>query len=93
MAERALSIPLVGPVAHRIDRLRSLARSYGVHGAVNPTHWGCRQGTGARGLISDALKADGVPVLNLEVDCIDPRSFAAQQLKTRLEAFVEMLRN
>jgi benzoyl-CoA reductase/2-hydroxyglutaryl-CoA dehydratase subunit BcrC/BadD/HgdB len=64
-----------------------------VDGAINPTQWGCRQGSGARGLISDALRSDGVPVLNLEVDCVDPRSFAEGQLKTRLEAFVEMLSN
>jgi benzoyl-CoA reductase/2-hydroxyglutaryl-CoA dehydratase subunit BcrC/BadD/HgdB len=30
-------------------------------------------------------------VLNLEVDCIDPRPFAEGQLRTRLEAFAEML--
>ncbi len=30
-------------------------------------------------------------VLNLEVDCIDQRNFSEGQLKTRLEAFVEML--
>jgi len=30
-------------------------------------------------------------VLNLEVDCVDPRTFAEGQLRTRLEAFVEMI--
>ena len=33
----------------------------------------------------------GVPVLNLEVDCVDKRNFAEGQLRTRLEAFIEML--
>jgi benzoyl-CoA reductase/2-hydroxyglutaryl-CoA dehydratase subunit BcrC/BadD/HgdB len=93
MAKRALSIPLVGKVDMRIERLRVLARQNQVDGAINPTQWGCRQGSGARGLIRDALRSDGVPVLNLEVDCVDPRSFAEGQLKTRLEAFVEMLSN
>jgi benzoyl-CoA reductase/2-hydroxyglutaryl-CoA dehydratase subunit BcrC/BadD/HgdB len=32
-----------------------------------------------------------VPVLNLEVDCIDERNFALGQLRTRVEAFVELL--
>jgi benzoyl-CoA reductase/2-hydroxyglutaryl-CoA dehydratase subunit BcrC/BadD/HgdB len=62
-----------------------------VDGVINPCHWGCRQGTGARGLVTEGLKQIGVPVLNLEVDCADPRNFAEGQLKTRLEAFVEML--
>jgi benzoyl-CoA reductase/2-hydroxyglutaryl-CoA dehydratase subunit BcrC/BadD/HgdB len=68
-----------------------LARAYKLDGAINPCHWGCRQGTGARGLISDGLKEINVPVLNLEVDCVDTRNFAEGQLRTRIEAFMEML--
>lgn len=91
LARRMLSIPLVGPVERRIRSLRRLARTYHVDGAINPCHWGCRQGTGARGLVEDGLRSEGVPVLNLEVDCIDSRSFSAGQIQTRLEAFIEML--
>jgi benzoyl-CoA reductase/2-hydroxyglutaryl-CoA dehydratase subunit BcrC/BadD/HgdB len=91
MARRLLSIPLTGPIARRIDNLKRLARMYRVDGAINPCQWGCRQGTGARGLIEEGLGAIGVPVLNLEVDCVDPRNFAEGQLRTRLEAFIEML--
>jgi len=41
--------------------------------------------------VGQGLKAIGVPVLNLEVDCVDPRNFAEGQLRTRIEAFTEML--
>ena len=92
LAKRMLSIPLVGPVERRVKHLQRLARKYRIHGAINPCHWGCRQGTGARGLVEAGLNEIGIPVINLEVDCIDPRSFAEGQLRTRLEAFVEMLR-
>ncbi len=91
LARRMLSIPLVGPVERRIQNLGRLARDYKVDGAINPCHWGCRQGTGARGLVEAGLRREGVPVLNLEVDCIDSRSFSAGQIQTRLEAFIEML--
>ncbi len=91
MARRAISLPLNGAVDHRIAHLQDLARRYQVHGAINPCHWGCRQGSGSRGLIHEGLKQVGVPVLNLEVDCVDPRNFAEGQLRTRLQAFVEML--
>lgn len=93
MARRAISIPLNGSMRHRIEHLQKLARAYNLDGAINPCNWGCRQGTGARGLISDGLKEIGVPVLNLEVDCVDKRNFAEGQLRTRVEAFVEMLEN
>jgi len=91
LARRAISIPLNGPIRRRILHLQRLARSYRVHGAINPCHWGCRQGSGARGLIEAGLKEIGVPVLNLEVDCVDAGNFAEGQLRTRLQAFLEML--
>jgi benzoyl-CoA reductase/2-hydroxyglutaryl-CoA dehydratase subunit BcrC/BadD/HgdB len=91
LARRMLSIPLVGPVERRIAQLQQLARRYAVDGAINPCHWGCRQGTGARGLVEQGLREVGVPVLNLEVDCVDPRNFAPGQLATRLEAFIELI--
>jgi benzoyl-CoA reductase/2-hydroxyglutaryl-CoA dehydratase subunit BcrC/BadD/HgdB len=91
MARRAIAIPLNGSIQRRIRHLQKLARAYSLDGAINPCNWGCRQGTGARGLISDGLKEIGVPVLNLEVDCVDKRNFAEGQLRTRVEAFVEML--
>ena len=91
VARRILSVPFNGSVNYRIDQLRKLAKEYRVHGAINPCHWGCRQGTGGRGLIERGLKEIGVPVLNLEVDAIDARHFAEGQLRTRMGAFIEML--
>ncbi len=91
MAERAMSIPFNGKNERRVAHLQKLARKYRIDGAINPCHWGCRQGTGSRGIVGQGLKDIGVPVLNLEVDCVDPRNFAEGQLKTRIEAFTEML--
>jgi len=93
LARRAISIPFNGRIDRRIAHLQQMARDYRIDGAINPCHWGCRQGTGARGLIAGGLKAIGVPVLNLEVDCVDSRNFSEGQLRTRLEAFAEMLQN
>jgi len=91
MAARILSFPLAGPVDERIRHLQQQARDYQVDGVLAPCHWGCRQGTGARGLMADGLKEIGVPMLALEVDCVDPRQFSEGQLRTRLQAFCEML--
>ncbi|MBM4321152.1 MAG: 2-hydroxyacyl-CoA dehydratase [Deltaproteobacteria bacterium] len=91
LARKMLANPLSMPLSARIDRLARLAGEYRVDGVIAPCHWGCRQGTGARGLLTEGLRRAGFPVLNLEVDCIDPRPFSAGQLRTRLQAFVEML--
>lgn len=91
MARRCLSTPLMLSARRRSGRIVELARRYAVDAVINPCHWGCRQGTGTRGLIQGALQEHGIPVLNLEVDCVDARQFAEGQIRTRLEAFVEML--
>jgi benzoyl-CoA reductase/2-hydroxyglutaryl-CoA dehydratase subunit BcrC/BadD/HgdB len=91
IAKRTITMPLNGEINRRLDHVRHLSKAYKIDGAVNPCHWGCRQGTGARGLIQAGLKELGIPVVNLEVDCVDTRNFAEGQLRTRLEAFMEML--
>ena len=91
MARRAIGLPLNGPSERRVARLRQLAQEYRVDGVIHPCHWGCRQGTGIRGLIQQGFSELDIPVLNLEVDCVDARSFSEGQLRTRLEAFLELL--
>ncbi len=91
IARRMITNSFNGPIETRLGKLQDLARKYKVDGAINPCNWGCRQGAGARGMMRKGLGDVGVPVLNLEVDCVDPRAFAEGQLRTRLEAFVEML--
>lgn len=91
LARRSISIPFNGTMARRIEHLQKLAREYRIDGAIGPCNWGCRQGTGARGLIQAGLEEIGVPVLNLEVDCVDERKYAEGQARTRIEAFLEML--
>jgi len=91
IAKRMISIPFSMDTAKRIRTIQDLSLEYRIDGAVNPCHWGCRQGTGARGLISKGLKDINVPVLNLEIDCVDSRNLAKGQIETRIEAFLEML--
>ncbi len=91
LARRIITHGFNGPTKQRINILKKLAKEYRVDGAINPCHWGCRQGTGARGLVYEALKEIDVPVINLDVDCVDSRNFAEGQLKTRIEAFAEVL--
>lgn len=91
LAQRVLRNPLVGHVSNRIEHLIHLMEKYRIDGLINPCHWGCRQGTGPRGLVTKELQKAGIPVLNLEVDCVDPRNFSAGQVRTRIEAFIETI--
>jgi benzoyl-CoA reductase/2-hydroxyglutaryl-CoA dehydratase subunit BcrC/BadD/HgdB len=91
LARRTIAFPFNGSADHRLKHIKKLVQAYKINGAINPCHWGCRQGTGARGLINEALRELDVPVINLEVDCADSRNFSEGQLRTRLEAFIEVL--
>jgi benzoyl-CoA reductase/2-hydroxyglutaryl-CoA dehydratase subunit BcrC/BadD/HgdB len=93
IAARMLASPLCCPFERRLDGLRRVARDYKIDGVIHPCHWGCRQGTGARGMIEEGLREEGIPVLNLEVDCLDPRNFSEGQVRTRVQAFLEMILN
>ena len=93
MARRTLSSPLMLAAQRRVEHVAEMVRKHDIDGVINPCHWGCRQGTGTRGLLQRGLQEHGVPVLNLEVDCVDERNFSEGQLRTRLEAFVEMIDN
>ncbi|MFW9972415.1 MAG: 2-hydroxyacyl-CoA dehydratase subunit D [Candidatus Odinarchaeota archaeon] len=90
-ATRMINHPLVGPAERRLKVLKQLAKDYKVDGAINPAHWGCRQSAGARVLFKDALQKIGVPIIHLDVDCVDERNYSHGQILTRLEAFMEML--
>jgi len=91
IAKRMISNPFSMNSSERIKQIQKRAKEYKVDGAINPCHWGCRQGTGIRGLISKGLNDINIPVLNLEIDCVDSRNLAKGQIETRIEAFMEML--
>lgn len=91
LAKRIITHPLVGPADRRLEVITQLAQDYKIDGAVNPAHWGCRQSAGARVLFKDALQKIGIPLIHLDVDCVDQRNYAPGQIMTRMEAFLEML--
>jgi benzoyl-CoA reductase/2-hydroxyglutaryl-CoA dehydratase subunit BcrC/BadD/HgdB len=91
LAKRMMTHPIVGPVDRRLKTIVNLAKEYKIDGAINPAHWGCRQSAGARVLFKDALQKVGVPLIHLDVDCVDERNYSHGQILTRLEAFMEML--
>ncbi len=91
LAIRQITHPIIGNIDRRLDVLAMLGREYKCHGAINPAHWGCRQSGGARYMFKEALREVDVPVIHLDVDCVDERNFSEGQIITRLEAFMEML--
>lgn len=91
LARKCIHNPWNGPLTNRIAALRRLIREQPVDGAVHFSHWGCRQSTAALSVLADAMQQEGVPLLVLDGDLVDARSYSDGQHRTRLEGFVEML--
>ena len=64
---------------------------YQCRGAIHFSHWGCRQSSGALHTVRTRLRKEGVPLLVLDGDCVDPVNLQMGPLRTRAEAFIEML--
>lgn len=90
-ARRILDCPFAGPVEHRVAAVLRLARAYRADGVVHFSHRGCKALTGGFPFVAKALRAAGIPVLELSGDCVDNRSPATASWRSRLEAFAEML--
>jgi len=91
LARKMLAMYFNGSMERRLNlALHHIAR-YRCAGAVHFSHWGCRQSSGALRVIRDRLRREGVPLLTLEGDCVDPTNLSLGPLHTRVEAFLETL--
>lgn len=72
---------LIGEMA---DRLKPDA-------VIHFCHWGCKQASGGSPMLKEAMRKRGIPMLILDGDGIDKRNSHDGQIKTRLEAFLEMI--
>ncbi|MFX0100828.1 MAG: 2-hydroxyacyl-CoA dehydratase subunit D [Candidatus Hodarchaeota archaeon] len=91
IAIRQIKNPILGPVDRRMKYIVKMAKEFKIDGAINPAHWGCRQSSGAKAMFKDTLQKIGIPLIHLDVDCVDERNFSKGQILTRLEAFMELL--
>ena len=76
------------PNKGRIDDLLRMVKEYKVDGVIDTSLKFCCLYDTEKYVVSRALKEAGVPVLSLETDYADTD---AEQLRTRIGAFVEML--
>ncbi len=92
----ALADKLIGnlynrPFQDKIDLVLKMARSLRCDGLIHFCHWGCKQSIGGAMRLKEAVTASGLPILLLDGDAIDRRNSADGQIRTRLEAFLELL--
>jgi benzoyl-CoA reductase/2-hydroxyglutaryl-CoA dehydratase subunit BcrC/BadD/HgdB len=93
LALKALSDPHVGTSQRRVKAIVELANDYQVDGAIHFSTPACRHENGSLRLMADALKSEGLPVLNLEGDMTDERNYFADKTMTNLQTFFQILEN
>ena len=76
------------PNPGRIEDIIGLAKEYRADGVIDCSLKFCGLYDIEKKTVAEALKAEGIPILSLETDYEDSD---AGQLRTRVEAFVEML--
>ena len=90
IAERYMGINCAcfTPNTGRVEDILRLAKEYKVDGVIDVNLKFCCLYDTEGYAVEEALKANGIPVLGIETDYTDAD---AEQLRTRIEAFVEML--
>ncbi|MGQ9655036.1 MAG: 2-hydroxyacyl-CoA dehydratase [Thermodesulfobacteriota bacterium] len=74
-------------------RFEDVAKALGVDGVIYNYQYSCRPLALSSDLVKQFLEQNtGIPTLALEMDYYDSRNYSAAALRTRVEAFAEMLR-
>ena len=80
-----------GPNSRKVGAVEDMVRKYKPDGVVQFAHWGCRQSAGGAMELKERMKELGVPMLVLDGDAIDRRNSPDGQIRTRFEAFLEVI--
>ncbi|MDR1797304.1 MAG: 2-hydroxyacyl-CoA dehydratase family protein [Clostridiales Family XIII bacterium] len=80
-----------GPYERKAKTALALAEKLSPDGVIHFNHWGCKQSAGGAGEMKRAMGARGIPVLILDGDGLDRANSPDGQIRTRTDAFFEML--
>ena len=92
-AARAYLQPLLNRgTGYKLQVMQGMAKDYGVNGAILHSDRSCKPySVGQMDQRERLSKEAGIPVMLLEADHADPRSFSEEQVANRLSAFLEVL--
>lgn len=91
LALKILNNHMNGSTVRRVCRILDMAKALKADGVVYFNNWGCKKTMGGAGIAERVLKENGIPVLLLDGDGCDRKNINDGQMKTRLQAFLELL--
>ena len=92
LAKKMILNIYTGSYSRKADMIKQLAEELHPDGIINFCHWGCKQSSGGAQILKETLKDTGVPFITLDGDALDRRNSHDGQIKTRFEAFLEVVK-
>lgn len=93
IARKLLSNPPMGAVQHWLDFTFNSLKEYKIDGIIEFAHWGCRHLNNSSQILKHNLSGTNIPFLIIDGDCLDSRNWSSGQIKTRIDAFIEILKD
>lgn len=91
LARKSISISSSGSIERFLnDRNYDIVNGYSIDGVISFNQWGCRL-LSIHQMIREAVSGRNVPFLEIDGDHIDGRNYSFAQIKTRIDAFSEIL--
>ncbi|MCD8118304.1 MAG: 2-hydroxyacyl-CoA dehydratase family protein [Lachnospiraceae bacterium] len=91
LAKKMLHNVFNGTYDRKAEAVAELVNRTHADGVIHFCHWGCKQASGGSILLKEKMQQMGVPMLILDGDGVDRRNSHDGQIRTRLEAFLELL--
>lgn len=82
-----------GSYERKVEMICEMVEELQSDAVIHFCHWGCKQSSGGVMLLKEEMKKRQIPMLILDGDAMDRRNSHDGQIKTRLEAFLEMIKN
>ncbi len=80
-----------GSYERKAALVQEIAREIEPDGVINFCHWGCKQSSGGAMILKEKMQEIDMPFLILDGDGMDRRNSSDGQIRTRFEAFLEMI--
>jgi benzoyl-CoA reductase/2-hydroxyglutaryl-CoA dehydratase subunit BcrC/BadD/HgdB len=91
LARKMINNIYTGSYERKAELVKELALDLQSDGVINFCHWGCKQSSGGVMILKEKLQEIDMPFLILDGDGMDRRNSHDGQIKTRFEAFLEVM--
>ena len=92
LAKKMINNIYTGSYERKANLVQEIVREIEPDGVIQFCHWGCKQSSGGAMILKEKMQEIDMPFLILDGDGIDRRNSHDGQIRTRFEAFLEVLR-